>query len=101
MKRIGIIASRISRGDLVLYNCSVVVISFLLSLLIFFLSSFSVLIGLALVSYLTKGFMIIEPGKGLSSFLTIAVVALAVFVGLVNIVAILINIKLRKSYGHK
>ena len=96
MKRIGIAASRIAKDNLLLYNFCVVVISFLLSLLVFFISGFTLFVGLALISYITKGFMVIEPGTGLSSFLAICVVTLAVVVGVINLVAVMVNIKLRK-----
>ncbi|NTV29874.1 MAG: hypothetical protein HGA80_07325 [Candidatus Omnitrophica bacterium] len=96
MKRIGIAASRIAKDSLWLYNFYVILISFLFSLLVFFISGFTLIIGLALISYITKGFMVIEPGTGFSSFLTICMVALVVVVGTINLAAILFNIKLRK-----
>jgi hypothetical protein len=96
MKRIGITASRIAKDNLLLYNFYVLLISFLLSLLIFFVSGFALIVGLALISYITKGFMVIEPGTGFSSFLAICMIALAIVVGVINLVAILLNIKIRK-----
>ncbi len=96
MKRIGIAASRIAKGNLWLYNFYVLLISFLFSLLIFFISGFTLIVGLALISYITKGFMVIEPGTGFSSFLAICMVSLAAVVGVINLAAVLFNIKLRK-----
>ncbi|MBF0486163.1 MAG: hypothetical protein HQL16_06590 [Candidatus Omnitrophica bacterium] len=96
MKRIGIAASRIAKDNLFLYNFFVLLISGLLSLLIFFVSGFSLIVGLALVSYLTKGFAVFEPGTGFSSMLFICFAALAVVVGIINLLAILVNLKLKK-----
>lgn len=96
MKRVGIVASRIAKDNLLLYNLYVLLISFLLSLLIFLISSFTLIVGLALTSYVTKGFMVIEPGTGFSAFLKVCMVSLAVVVGVTNIIAVLMNIKLRK-----
>ncbi len=76
MKRIGIAASRIAKDDLVLYNVFVIVLSFLLSLLIFFISAFSIVAGMALVSYVSRG--------------------LAGVVSMINLTAVLVNIKLKR-----
>ena len=96
MKRIGIAASHIAKDNLCLYNTYVLILSFLLSLLVFFLSSFTLIVGLALISYVTQGFMVIEPGTGFSALLGICLAALAAVVGLICLVAILLNIKFRK-----
>lgn len=93
MKRIGIAASRIAKDDLFLYNVFVLVLSFLLSLLIFFISAFSILSGMALTSYVTRGFMAIDPGTAVLKF---ALFGLAALVGLINLVAVLVNIKLKR-----
>ncbi len=95
MKRIGIAASKIARKNLWLYNFYVIVLSFLFSLVIFVLSALSLLVGLALTSTITRGFVIFEPGTGLSSVFMLCMTVLAVVVGMVNLAAILINIKLK------
>ena len=96
MKRIGIAASRIARGNLWLYNICVLLLSFLLSLLIFFLSGFTLIVGLGLISFITRGFMVIEPGTGFSALLSTCMIALAVVVGVFYLIAIVTNIKIRK-----
>jgi hypothetical protein len=93
MKRIGIAASRIAKDDLVSYNMFVLILSFLLSLLIFLISAFSILAGVAVTSYVTRGFMSMDPGTGFFKF---AFFGLAVVVGLINLVAVLVNIKLKR-----
>ncbi len=93
MKRIGIAASRIAKDDLVLYNAFVLLLSFLLSLLIFCISAFSILAGVALTSYVTRGFMVLDAGAGSFKF---AFFGLATVVGVVNLTAVLVNIKLKR-----
>ncbi len=96
MKRIGIAASRVAKGNLWLYNFYVLLLSFLLCLLIFFLSGFTLIVGLALISYITQGFMVVEPGTGFSALLKTCLVALTVVVGVIYLFAVLSNIKIRK-----
>ena len=49
MKRIGILASRISKDSLALYNFYVLLFSCLFALIIFFLSAFSIVVALSLM----------------------------------------------------
>lgn len=93
MKRIGIAASHIAKDDLVLYNVFVLILSFLFSLLIFCISAFSILAGIVLTSYVTRGFMAIDPGAGSFKF---AFFGLVVLVVLINLAAILVNVKLKR-----
>ncbi|MBF0569777.1 MAG: hypothetical protein HQL18_03280 [Candidatus Omnitrophica bacterium] len=95
MKRIGIAASRIAKDNLWKYNAFVIGLSFLLSLLVFFLCGLSLLLAFALMSLITKGFMVFEPGAGLSASFTACMIVLAIVVGLLNFVVILTNIKLK------
>ncbi len=95
MKRIGIAASRISKGNLLLYNFYVILLSILFSLVIFFLSSFTLLVSFAILSFISKGFMVFEPDSGLSSTFTVCMAALAIVVAVISLAAILINIKLK------
>ncbi len=87
------IASRIAKDDLVAYNLFVLLLAFLLSLLLFFVSAFSILLGMALTSYVTRGFMAINASDGA---FRLALMALAVLVGLINLVAVIVNIKLKR-----
>jgi hypothetical protein len=95
MKRIGIAASKIAKDSLLLYNFYVIMLSCLFSLLIFFLCSLSLLAGLALTSTVTRGFVVFEPGTGLTSVFMVCMAVLAIVVGLINLAAILINIRLK------
>lgn len=96
MKRIGITAGRIARGNLFLYNFFVCLLSLIFSLLIFFVSAFSLIAGLALVSLVTRGIVVFNPGTGLSSMLFVCLGTLAAVVVLLNLVFIMVNVRLKK-----
>jgi hypothetical protein len=96
MKRIGITASRIAKGNLWLYNVYVLILSFLLCLLVFFLSGFTLIVGLALISFITRGFMVVEMGTGFSALLITCMIALTVVVGVMYLFAVMRNFKIRK-----
>ena len=55
MERIGIAASKISKGNLLFYNCYVVLISSLFSFFIFVLTGATVFFALVIISYLGVG----------------------------------------------
>ncbi|MFH0754288.1 MAG: hypothetical protein V2A70_06965 [Candidatus Omnitrophota bacterium] len=93
MKRIGIVASRIAKDDLVVYNVLVLVFAFLLSLFIFCMAAFSVLASVAVVSSVTRGYASMDPG---GSFFRFTFMGLVGVVGLLNLVAVLVNIKLKR-----
>jgi hypothetical protein len=93
MKRIGIIASHIAKDDLMLYNLSVIGMSCLLSLLIFFVAAFSVVVGLALTVHAARGILAIDAGSAPFRF---ALMGLAAVTGLVNLTAIIVNLKLKR-----
>ena len=63
MKRIGIAASKIAQGNLLLYNACVILISFLFALLIFFIGASALVVALILIAYLTQGMMPLNFGK--------------------------------------
>lgn len=95
MKRIGIAASRIAKGNLWVYHLSVLFLSSLFSFLVFVLSAFSLLVGFGLLSFISKAFVIFEAGRGFSPAFLVAMAALAVVVGIMNLVAIIMNIRIR------
>jgi len=93
MKRIGIAASRIAKDDLILYNLFVIVLSFLVALLIFFIVAFVVLAGMALTSYVMRGFMAIDTG---SPLFRAAAIGLLTTVGVLFLAAVSVNFKLKR-----
>ena len=96
MERIGIAASKMAQGNLLLYNACVILISFLFSLLIFFIGGSAVVVALILIAYLTKGMMPSNLGKEWISIGLVCMISLSIFVGLFSLIAILRNIKFHK-----
>ena len=96
MKRIGIVSSRISKGNRALYNLYVVLISILLSIFIFVIAGSTVIFALAIIKYIGVEIMGLEFEKSWKSILSICMVSLTVVVTLFNLFAILINFKLPK-----
>ena len=96
MKRIGIVSSRISKGNQALYNLCVVLISILFSIFIFVIAGSTVIFALAIIKYIGVEIMGMEFEKSWKSILSICMVSLTVVVAVFNVFAILINFKLPK-----
>ena len=95
MERIGRAASKIARGNLGLYNFYVVLISFLFSLLIFFICGSSVVIALILMAYAMKGTIPPNFEKEWISIIMVCMITLVIVIILFTLVAISRNIKFR------
>jgi len=96
MLRIGIAASKMSKGSLLTYNLYVILIACLISLFIFLICGFSILLIVFLVSLILHA---IKPADFHASWLhmfKICLVILGIVVGVLNLVAILKNIQLTK-----
>ena len=95
MERIGIAASKIAQGNLILYNVFVILISLLFTLLIFFISGFSILAALYLIAVVTQKSIGPEINSDWKGIVRMCFVSLAVVVGVFNLLAVLKNIKVR------
>ncbi|OGX35902.1 MAG: hypothetical protein A3C36_01425 [Omnitrophica WOR_2 bacterium RIFCSPHIGHO2_02_FULL_52_10] len=96
MKRIGIAASKISKGNLVLYHVYVVLISLLFSLFIFLVAGSTVLFALVIIQYVGSEIMGIDFERRWESILAVCMVSLTVIITLFNLAAILINLRIPK-----
>ena len=96
MKRIGIAASKMSRGNLVLYNFYVILIASLFSLFIFLIAGSTILFALFLIRYVGREIMGFQKDFW-SLTLTVCMISLAVVTGLFTLMAIAKNIKFRKG----
>jgi len=97
MKRIGIAASKMAKGNLVLYNAYVVLISFLFSLFIFIVAGVSVVFALIIISYVASEAASFDfDGEGFS-ISTICMISLTIVIFLLNLFALLTNIKFSKN----
>jgi hypothetical protein len=97
MKRIGIAASKISKGNVALYNFYVVLISFLFSLFIFIVAGSTVVFSLIIINYVGGELKAFEFEKGLRFILTICMGTLTAVITIFNLVAISTNMKIRKA----
>jgi hypothetical protein len=95
MKRIGIAASKISEGNIVLYNVFVLVLSTLFSLLIFFLSAFSVFVAIYVIHALMTGTTEFNFSSSWGGILRSCMTALALMTAFLNLCAISVNLKLK------
>jgi len=97
MKRIGIAASKIAKGNLFLYNLYVVLISVMVSLFLYFIAGSSIVLGLIVVGYIVKGVLPSSVDQDWVAIVRVCMVTLTIVVSAVNIFAILKNIKLSKD----
>ncbi len=96
MERIGIAASKIAQGNLLLYNLYVVLISFLISVLLFFLAGSAIFLGLWVIR-LAVGPFVPSMSQGLWNLIfCYSLVALTVLVALVSLAAVSKNIRFKK-----
>jgi len=93
MKRIGIVSSRISKGNRALYNLYVVLISLLFSIFVFVIAGSTVIFALAIIKYVGTEIIGLEFENSWKSILSVCMVSLTVVVTLFNLFAILINFK--------
>ena len=85
MKRIGIVSSKISKGNRALYNLCVVLISILVSSFIFIIAGSTVIFALAIIKYVGTEIMGIEFEKSWRSILLVCMISLTVVVTLFNL----------------
>ena len=96
MERIGIAASKMAKGNLLLYNSWVILISFLFSLFIFFIGGSAIAIALILIAASARGVLPVNFEKEWISIGLICMISLAAVVGVFCLIAISRNIKLHK-----
>ncbi len=97
MKRIGIAASKISKGNLVIYNLMVVLLSFLFSLFIFLISGCAVLLALTIIAYIASGLMPQGYERFCSFLFVVCMASLTVVVTIFTVMVILRNIRVKIS----
>ena len=97
MLRIGIAASKMSKGRLLNYNLYVVLIACLFSLFVFFICGFSIFLIVFLVSLISHALKPADFHTGWVHMFKICLTVLALVVGIFNIVAIFKNIQFAKN----
>jgi len=97
MERIGIAASKIAKGNLLLYNLYVVLISFLFSILVFFIAGAAIVLALIIISRMVTGIIPTSFDKGWTLVMLVCMISLTVVIALFNLFAISKNIKFKKK----
>jgi len=97
MLRIGIAASKMSKGSLFNYNIYVILIACLVSLFIFIICGFSILLIILLVSLILHVLKPADFHSGWVHMFKICLIVLALVVGVFNIIAVLKNIQFTKN----
>lgn len=96
MKRIGMAASRISKGDVRLYNLYVVLISLLVSIFLFFIAGLAVILAIGIIMLFGPETMTEELRDNAPKVTRMCVQALLLVVVMFNLAGIAINAKLVK-----
>lgn len=97
MKRIGIVASKISKGNLALYNLYVILIAFLFSSFVFIIAGAIVVFAITIIAYIGNEVMAVEFERDWSHVLALCMAALTIVIALFSLFAILKNIRLPKK----
>ncbi|MCA9407967.1 MAG: hypothetical protein H6755_04440 [Candidatus Omnitrophica bacterium] len=97
MKRIGIAASKIAKGNPVLYNLYVILISSLASFFIFIIAGCMIVFSIVVIAYVSNEIMSFELEKGWTTIMIICMVSLTVVMTIFNLFAILINFKVPRK----
>jgi hypothetical protein len=97
MLRIGIAASKMSKGSLFNYNLYVILIACLFSLFIFLICGFSILLIIFLISLVLHALKPSDFHEGWVRMFKICLIILAVVVSVLNVVAILKNIQFTRN----
>lgn len=97
MLRIGIAASKMSKGGLLSYNLYVVLIACLFSLFVFLVCGFSILLFVFLVSLILHALKPADFHAGWVPMYKFCLIVLAFVVGIFNMVAIFKNIQFTKN----
>ncbi len=97
MRRIGIIAEHIAKGNLFLYHFYVLLYSSLISLIVFLLSAFTIIIGVSVVVLVMRQPVVLTPESLFAKLLFISLMVLAGVVGILNLWVVVYNIRLRNK----
>ena len=97
MERIGLTASKIAKGNLLIYNICVVFLSLVFSFLLLIMAGSAILLGLVVLGYLMNG--ILSPGfsQDWLAIVRFCMVALSGVIGVICVIAILRNIKIKRD----
>ena len=96
MERIGIAASKMAKGNLFVYNFYVILLSFLFSLLLFFIAGTSIVLSLIVIGSIASGLSAELSGQ----WMAVVRVCMGVLTGVVsciNLFAVIKNVRFKKA----
>ena len=88
MERIGLAASKIAKGNFLLYNFLVVGLTMIFSLFIFFIAGSSVALALIVLGYVMNGILPTEFSAEWWNIFKVCMIALTMVVGIFSLCAI-------------
>lgn len=94
MDRIGIAASKIAKGSIVLYNSYVILLTFFFALFVLVIAGAAIMLALIIVGYIVNGLLpqnLLTDWKGVVS---VCMASLTAVVGVFAIMALIRNFKL-------
>ena len=94
MDRIGIAASKMAKGNIVLYNGYVVLLTFLFAFFVFVVAGAAIMLALVIVGYIINGLLPQDLLKDWNSIVAVCMVSLTVVVGFFAAVALIRNFSL-------
>jgi len=95
MDRIGIASSKIAKGNLILYNLYVVLLTFMFSLFVFVIAGAAVMLALILVGYIVDGMLPHNLLKDWQQIVSVCMSVLTAVVGFFAVMALIRNIKFK------
>lgn len=97
MERIGIAASKMAKGNLLLYNLFVVLIAFLCSLFLFLMVGATIIFALIILAYVGAEIIPFEFEKNWISILSACMVSLTLIMTIFWLFALAKNLKFHKG----
>ncbi len=97
MKRIGIAASRMAKGDLLLYNGVVMAITFVCALFLFLLAGIPTMLALLVIGYIVNGASPHGLGQEWWGVISLCMMSLTVVIAGFALVALVSNMKFKKN----
>lgn len=94
MDRIGIAASKIAKGNIVLYNIYICILTFLFAFFIFVVAGAAIMMALIIVGYIVNGLLPQDLLKDWNKIISVCMVSLTVVVGFFAAVALIRNFKI-------
>jgi len=97
MDRIGIAASKIAKGNIIVYNITVIALIFAFALFVFLIAGAAIMLGLIIVGYIISGVLFYDFSKDWIGVVSICMGSLTVVVGFFAVMALIRNLKFKIS----